>query len=119
MNLQDDFKSPVHDALCALLLIAATASGHAAEMEVRGRTVASDGQALAGVSIQAFRRGEVSRAVVSGSNGEYIVRLPPGPPITRIEYRHTGLDLAEIVYVSGAEPQHIVKVLYRPGEPRN
>ncbi|MGZ5090897.1 MAG: carboxypeptidase-like regulatory domain-containing protein [Burkholderiales bacterium] len=119
MKIEDSWKAPIAKAVIVFLLIATASLGHASDMEVRGRTVASNGQPLAGVSVQAFRSGEVSRPVVSNQNGEYVIRLPPGAPITRIEYRHTGLDLAEIVYVSGAEAQHIVKVLYRPGEPRN
>lgn len=104
--------------LVGLSLLLLMAGAHAQSI-VRGKTVKADGSPLSGVSVQAFRRGEVSQVVPSGPDGSYSIDLPKGSPITRIEYRHTGFDLACIELVSGSEPQNIVKVMFAKGEPRS
>ena len=106
--------------LVVLASFAIVAAGHAQDVNVRGRTVTADGAAIAGVSVQAFRYGEAGRPVVSDASGEYAVGLSSGAPITRIEYRHSAFDLAEITFVSGSDPkQRVVKVMYRPGQSRS
>ena len=91
----------------------------ASEVTVRGKVVTADGSPVAGVEVQAFRRGEAGNPVRTDSNGEYVVGLASGAPIARIEYRHSNFDLASIADVSGSDfQQRIVKVMYRVGQAR-
>ena len=103
-----------------LASLAVVAAAHAQDVKVRGRTVKTDGAAIAGVSVQAFRQGEAGKPVKSDPSGEYVVELGSGAPIARIEYRHSHFDHAEIAFVSGSDSQQrIVKVMFVAGQPRS
>jgi hypothetical protein len=106
--------------LVVLASLAVIATAHAQEVKVRGKTVTADGAPIAGVAVQAFRQGEAGQPVRTDASGEYAVGLASGAPITRIEYRHSAFDLADIAFVSGSDSQQrIVKVMYLKGQPRS
>lgn len=105
-------------ALIVLLSMGELAS--ASEVTVRGRVVTAEGTPIAGVEVQASRRGEEGRPIRTDSNGEYVVGLDSGAPIALIQYRHSSFDLASIANVSGRDlQQRIVKVMYRVGQTRS
>jgi hypothetical protein len=106
--------------LFVMVSLAAVAAAHAQDVKVSGKTVAANGSPIAGVSVQAFRQGEAGPPVKSDARGEYSVALAAGAPITRIEYRHSAFDLADIAFVSGSDSQQrIVKVMYEKGQQRS
>lgn len=87
-------------------------------IDINGVVTEKDGKPIPGVVVRVDRPGAGSTQSVFPS-GEYKLKVSGGAPIGKLSYKHSNYDYAVLNDLSGARPQSISKVMYKPGEQRS